>query len=1481
MTFYTDQEAQATITNLAGVPFGINLVDDFMQMSANQAGLAGLIASASVFAMTGLIWKGETQGFSAAMQAVGGAFKGNVDKTAQESLKDAALEHEIDEKYEKDLRNSEAESWLSSNGFSTRDGVSALATYQAIQQGSAAIGSGLASKALYEGNMGKANMQNFIKGNEVTATQNVSKTAGIGNNIASVQSAGDVSFQDGQVMAESINATDRLRNFDEKTHSRELGKNYDVGDVGAGMALSQFAKDQGMALSGHKLNEGFDKNDALYQKSVDALADTKNKKSAFENEMSKDDFLNMGNEAMANRNSIGNRLNANANRIDELNEKKNFSGEGLNAFEENELSQLQKEQSSLSNEWDSANNLIDNSMKNMQSARTQSEINKDIAEADKQIASAQNALDSFDQGKSIDVVSALVANSTLAAASQIASGEGLLRTDMFDKNTGMMNDGTEAHNYLRGIEGHSLQKASKEIGFGQDIAMGKTSWSDISSVATEDGGVEASAIRHTRKNRDVKGYKTTDNKDVKWNVDDVGKGQAMAQVGKEMDSIGAVMSLDETDGLKNFLKGKLHLGQKGANTTIGEGEYREDLENGNIKVVGKDGKMRTATVEDSMVASKIGAKAKEKTELNDNTKLRNKFGANLDQMGSFERAYVENQEAIDNAKANNSAVDANIAKAKKLFGNDIDTSALEKEYQDVPPAITGTKKESISFDKMVANEASSILAGRMGNAIAYDEIGNKTGNAFNTMASNAMYGAESQALSTKAKLDAQGGIDKAVKVDTTEAKLKAATQMDVLDKNLKEAGASKGLESSMDDLTKAIDKLATTQGSLAGEKTTSDIANVEAKKDAGIFNTDGTVSQLGKEALAIKPGEDATSLAKKVEMGKKGGEAIEQVAEKMKTAGRSKEAIDKAIAPFKNEDGTFKQGQEFWNTIAAQKQGVFSGSNALMLGDGVMASGGFSDGKFTGKISEGISTIRDNSETTKQGQSDDGVIKDKLKSFLASKYGDETATELMAGWNQYGEVIKGAGALTAGGALYQKMSNSHLASQRPKLNTTTENINADIKPTNSNITNPFNVSNGNYTINQENTQGLSQNMKKNSADLVNFVNNGGSVSQFEEIQQSKKEAFEQKRQTNNDKIAGYDSQINSVDKKINTIDKSIAAHKEAMDNSSDPKVKNAMQSQIDTLSETKESLNTQKENLKNEKATYSLDNNDLDTKINNIDEFQKSGTSQALDADIKHNSKSAKLKRGVGAGLKGGIYGAALTAAVDYAMGRSVDDNSFTDLATHTSDLIKKNGVVGGVAEVVGEGFVGQEAIKNIKKHPFNIVDNVVQAATGFGDQIVGMVDQGARLVEATYESATTDKSFKDSYNKEAFITPSLNKSYNQAKSYISTVASDAIHGVQQPTTFGASPMVNNPQPFVQHSPSFAQPQQPIATVNPSSGQVNWQSRSTTLSGPSGAFVNNTAGMGQQEVNALQLKNDSTLIQSVKDSSDVTSDLASNIELYY
>lgn len=256
----------------------------------------------------------------------------------------------------------------------------------------------------------------------------------------------------------------------------------------------------------------------------------------------------------------------------------------------------------------------------------------------------------------------------------------------------------------------------------------------------------------------------------------------------------------------------------------------------------------------------------------------------------------------------------------KLFDSS-KTNTIQKTMDQVASADAISEKfgsdlngnsNGLSYMELAKTENEAKLAGRIGGAKGYKNLGE---NAFDVTAGNAEYMTESKARSTQARINSLGGVDQAVATDVANAMLKAVSE-----------------------------KL-----------------DISAKKDAGILNTNNELTKSGLNAMAIKPGEDANAIMSKYAIGNNSSELLEKIAKEQNLT--DAEAKEK-FAPFMNSDGTFKSGQDFWNAIASQKAGVFSGHNSIMFGDGSMFSGGFDkNGALMGKFSSGISSIDDNSNT--------------------------------------------------------------------------------------------------------------------------------------------------------------------------------------------------------------------------------------------------------------------------------------------------------------------------------------------------------------------------------------------------------------------------------------------------------------------------------------------------------------------------------------
>jgi hypothetical protein len=241
----------------------------------------------------------------------------------------------------------------------------------------------------------------------------------------------------------------------------------------------------------------------------------------------------------------------------------------------------------------------------------------------------------------------------------------------------------------------------------------------------------------------------------------------------------------------------------------------------------------------------------------------------------------------------------------------------------------------------------------------------------NAYSSSSEYSERSNIAKTIAKIREQNGIEQAVNADYADSSIKAQSQLQTVDAN----------------------------------------------KRHGIIGENGHTTAAGKEALAIAPGEQAKALVAKAEIGKQIDKAFKEMESNMRAKGISQSDIDKKLAPFSNGKDTngnhiWKKEQDFWETVAAQKQGVFKGHNAMMLGDGTMANVGFGmDGGVTAKFEEGISRTNDNSDTNNSQIEDKGIAKHWAYNKLSSMFGYENARDLIAGWNSFTEMAGGAGGV--------------------------------------------------------------------------------------------------------------------------------------------------------------------------------------------------------------------------------------------------------------------------------------------------------------------------------------------------------------------------------------------------------------------------------------------------------------------------------------
>lgn len=248
---------QGALGALAEKPFSSNNIEEFIMQQAQMGGLAGLIGAIAVLGLTPLIFYGEWKGINGAIGGVTGAFRGDVIGTSQKQMSDYAVEAEIDKRQ---FTEDDANAWLTQNGYMPRDNQTSLQMFNEIQRGIGAAGAGLTAKDI----MHSGNMPNYLEGSYGQSTQQSMRTVGFGSSIAgNISSVSDVSMQDGQVMAETMKATDSMR--------KERG--YNTEDIGTGMAAAQYAKDMGASFTGSRIGSDMSSNNealsALVASSVD------------------------------------------------------------------------------------------------------------------------------------------------------------------------------------------------------------------------------------------------------------------------------------------------------------------------------------------------------------------------------------------------------------------------------------------------------------------------------------------------------------------------------------------------------------------------------------------------------------------------------------------------------------------------------------------------------------------------------------------------------------------------------------------------------------------------------------------------------------------------------------------------------------------------------------------------------------------------------------------------------------------------------------------------------------------------------------------------------------------------------------------------------------------------------------------------------------------------------------------------------------
>ncbi len=695
ISYYTAQHAQDAIVSYAGMPFGLTQVGDFMMQQADMAGFAGIIGAASIFAVTPLIFKGETAGFGAAMSALSGAYRGNVMASASKELTDYDAQQALDRKVTTadGMTEAEAGAWLSKEGFTRPANMSAVESYNAMMKNYGAIGAADAASIMHSGNAGKFNTDNYISGSAGQSMQSMGKTAGLGANMnsggvnsASMADIGSVSIQDGEIMGSTLHNT--RENRDTASNS-EAG--FDTGTIGAGMAAQQVAKE------------------------------------------------------MASQ-----------------------------------------------------------------------EIGKDAGAFEKLTASAR-------QG----------------ALEQLATGAASADKMFGNNGFGALSGTGNAH--LKNVMTQAAEKISSSAGRGSTV-----DYDAANAKAHEDGARDGSAVNRASKHM-FSGEKDKDGR-LLYDRDLAAEGQAMSEMaGLQQSMQTAKAATNEQNGYADYITGKGASARKDANDAIGVGEgfgamkdseqidlMKQAKENaargfeGGIKAANAELHANGRSVDDAIADDITGAIEKGVGSSTHADNLRTSYGNSLKGMNAMDMSPDDRAKLFDSALAEKDP--AKKAAMLDMLDEANRTGGVSKSLADVMGTIDQSKIDS-----------------QLGQAIGIEQNRNAGVN----YAQNAMYGEMSSQQSTMAKLDAQGGVHGAIKVDTTEASLKAKTQEDVLDAQLKQGGAKDGLDSGLKSLAQATDKLAQTAGTLAGGKTAGDIAGT-GKYDSPAQYAEAQAKAASAEASKAK-----------------------------------------------------------------------------------------------------------------------------------------------------------------------------------------------------------------------------------------------------------------------------------------------------------------------------------------------------------------------------------------------------------------------------------------------------------------------------------------------------------------------------------------------------------------------------------------------------------------------------------------------------
>ena len=259
------------------------------------------------------------------------------------------------------------------------------------------------------------------------------------------------------------------------------------------------------------------------------------------------------------------------------------------------------------------------------------------------------------------------------------------------------------------------------------------------------------------------------------------------------------------------------------------------------------------------------------------------------------------------------------------------------------------------------------------------------------IANNAM-GTEMGNISrTNAAISTAGGVDgfsnlQAAESSVRTAESKGATVSKIAEalrhdnKNLSDEQAKKmaqaiveGSQKGADKFKEALSSLGELQGNTMSMKTAKDFQTVDAAKRNGILDSNGNVTDLGRENYFNAASQD---FARSAEM-------LKQTDDPVKNEKWVKALEDKGINMSDFRDpvtGKALTGQAMRDAIARNQAMLFSHGKGIVGADGKVFTGTVIDGHAQGKVSGGLSSSVDNTDIEKFGNSTQILTQGKFKS---------------------------------------------------------------------------------------------------------------------------------------------------------------------------------------------------------------------------------------------------------------------------------------------------------------------------------------------------------------------------------------------------------------------------------------------------------------------------------------------------------------------